>query len=361
LSGDGASYARQQAQAIRLAVAQVNRAGGIDSRRLSVMIRDDHSDPQRGTRLMRQFVGAGHALAVLGPTLSNVAVAADPIANRARTPVLAISNTSPGIVGNCANPCGWVWRNSVGESTTIPDVVDYYVAHARAHSVALIHSGDDLLARNQAKLARAKLHRLGVPVPADVTVPAGASSERLAAAVRRVLADKPAAVFIGSTSDAFMAEVMRDARSGPNAFSGTFLGGDTFNGAAASRAFGRAGKGALSGTGWVADNSFRANQHFVHTYKAAYGTSPGEFAAQAFTGVQILAQAIHRSGIGDHLGEPLAKRRQRLQRAFGDVALTTPLGVFRFNREHDVQQIVWIVASDGAGGHHLVSFCDPTC
>ena len=43
------------------------------------------------------------------------------------------------------------------------------------------------------------------------------------------------------------------------------------------------------------------------------------------------------------------------------VALTTPLGPFRFTAGHDVDQIVWIQEMDGKGASHLVGFCNPRC
>jgi len=76
--------------------------------------------------------------------------------------------------------------------------------------------------------------------------------------------------------------------------------------------------------------------------------------------VMILAQAIER---GDALGGDLSlpQRRAAIQKGLAKVALTTPLGPFRFTRDHDVDQIVWLLESNGEDAHDLVQFCDPTC
>jgi ABC-type branched-subunit amino acid transport system substrate-binding protein len=87
---------------------------------------------------------------------------------------------------------------------------------------------------------------------------------------------------------------------------------------------------------------------------------PDQFAAQAYSGIKILAQAIEREHARDQ-DISIARRRAAIQKGLGKVALITPLGPFRFTREHDVDQIVWIVEANGRGAHRLVQFCDPEC
>jgi branched-chain amino acid transport system substrate-binding protein len=143
-------------------------------------------------------------------------------------------------------------------------------------------------------------------------------------------------------------------------FRGAFLGGSTFNSSSTGTAAGAAGTGALSGSAWYAGNDFPANATFVSDYTRAYGEAPDQFAAQAFTGVEIAAQALTRAGIA-HTTMPLAAQRARIQASLGAVALMTPLGPFRFTSDHDVSQIVWVDAMNGHGGSTLAGFCNPAC
>ena len=45
----------------------------------------------------------------------------------AKTPVLAVSNTGPGIVGDCPYPCEYIFRDSLGEAEAIPANIGEYV------------------------------------------------------------------------------------------------------------------------------------------------------------------------------------------------------------------------------------------
>jgi branched-chain amino acid transport system substrate-binding protein len=358
LTGLGNVYGPQQADAARLAIAQINAAGGVNGAKLRLRLVDDGSDPARGTQGMRDLIERQHVAAVLGPSLSLVAVHADPVADRLRTPVLAVSNTAGGIVGKCDYPCTWIWRDSLGEATAIPAVINAYLARRSASTSAILATGDDVLGEYEADVARSAFASSGVQVLADVRIPPRDVDRRtIGAYVTRALADKPQILFIGTTFGAIAAEAMRIARE--QGFTGAILGGNTLNSATTTRAAGAAGRGARSGAAWYADNDFPANVAFIRAYRDAYHRTPDQFAAQAYAGVQILASAL--SAAGDVSGRPIAEVRQALQDALPDVALTTPLGPFRFTPSHDVAQVVWILAMDGRGGHDLVGFCNPQC
>ena len=352
LTGGGSIYGPQQLRAARLAVAQVNAAGGVHGAPLELVAVDDKSDPDTGATAMRRLIRKDGVVAVLGPSLSLVAVHADPVANRLHTPVLAVSNTADGIVGDCAYPCSWVWRNSLGESVAVPANIDAYVQAQRPGTAAIMATDGDLLGEDEARLADSSFAANHVRVVARLHLPHEGAVESV---VVHALAPKPAVLFIGSTFGAQAAKVIRAARA--HGFRGAILGGNTLNSETTTQLAGPAGKGALSGAAWYSGNDFPANAEFVAAYRQAYLRAPDQFAAQAFVGVQILAAALDQAGAAGSI----AASRRALQRALPNVALTTALGPFRFNADHDVSQIVWVLAMTGSGGHDLVGFCNPEC
>jgi branched-chain amino acid transport system substrate-binding protein len=356
LTGGGDVYGPQQLSAARLAAEQINARGGIGGREMRLVPVDDQSSPDYGRRLMGSLIEKQKVVAVIGPTLSVVAVAADPVANALRTPVLAVSNTAGGIVGRCAYPCSWVWRDSLGEATAVPANISDFLAANHTARAAVLETSPDVLGADEAALAQHSFGAAGVSLAANVVIPNRASA--VPAAVTRVLGSQPDAIFIATTYGAIAAQAMREARA--DGFRGVFLGGSAFNSASTGATAGSASAGALSGSAWYAGNDFPANASFVSTYKDAYGAEPDQFAAQAYTGVEIISQALKHAGVAQ-AAIPLAQERKRLQESLGGVALTTPLGPFRFTRAHDVDQIVWIRAMNGSGGATLAGFCDPGC
>ena len=358
LSGAGASIGAEQVQAMRLAIGEINAAGGIAGAKLDLVVDDSRSDPVHSAVEMRRLIVDDGVLAVLGPTLSIDAVSADPVANQLATPVLAVSNTVPGIVGRCAYPCRWIWRDSLGADRTITANAGYAARQISPVTAALLQAAPDILAASEARIAGAALSSRGVRIVGDVQLTAGAGTAGVAAAVARALRPRPELLFVTASDGRVAAQAIQLARS--QGFRGQILGGDALNATSATLAAGRAGQGVHSGAGWFAGNDFPANSNFVRGFTAAYHTAPDQFAAQAYSGIEILAQAIAR-GNAHRAGLSIARRRSAIQNGLGKVALTTPLGPFRFTGGHDVDQIVWIVAANGRGANDLVQFCNPAC
>jgi branched-chain amino acid transport system substrate-binding protein len=353
--GAGDVYGPQQIKGAELAVDQINAAGGIDGAPLRLVEQNDDSIPANGAVAMRTLIQHDGVVAVLGPTLSQVAYTADPIANELKTPVLGVSNTGTGIVGTCSYPCTWSWRDSLGEAIAVPADVAAYVLDVHPSTAAIVWLKGDLLGIQEAKLAAQSLPANGVRVTANVALPATGG---VTAAVGRALAGSPEALFVGTVSGESAAAVIKAARRA--GFKGTFLGGNTMNSDATAALAGVAGEGARSASAWYRGNDFPANSAFVTAYHQAYGSEPDQFATQAYVGVQIIAAALADARIAGS-GAPIAEQRAMLQRSLPSVTMLTPLGPFRFTSDHDVSQIVWILAMDGRGGHRLAGFCDPGC
>ena len=353
--GSGNVFGPQQLEGAQLAVAQINAAGGVDGAMLRLVEQNDDSDPASGAVAMRTLIQHDGVVAVLGPTLSAVAYKADPIANRLRTPVLGVSNTASGIVGTCAFSCAWSWRDSLGEAIAVPADIEAYSLQAHPSTAAVVVASDDVLGGQEAALAKSSFPANGVRVVGSSSVP---STGSVVAGVRAALAGHPQVLFVATVSGQVAAEVIKAARAA--GFTGTFLGGNTMNSDATARLAGSGGSGARSASAWYRNNDFPANSAFVTAYRQTYGTNPDQFATQAYVGVQILADALQRGRVGGSTA-PIAKQRAMLQQALPNVTLLTPLGPFRFTSDHDVSQIVWVLAMDGHGGHTLAGFCDPGC
>jgi branched-chain amino acid transport system substrate-binding protein len=134
-------------------------------------------------------------------------------------------------------------------------------------------------------------------------------------------------------------------------FRGQILGGNAFNSPTTAATAGPSGKGARSGAAWYLGNSSAVNRAFVAAYKEHYGAYPDQFAALAYTGVQLLARAARSAPLQF---SATADDRLAFKNSLAGVRMTTPLGSFHFTADHDVDQPIWIVSMNGAGGYGLV-------
>src|ERR1700730_13574118 len=112
LTGPGGVYGPQQKNAVELAQQVINGKGGVNGANITFDIRDDGSDKAQSPQQTQTLIQQGQVVAMLGPTLSNSAVAAHPIADNLRTPMLAVSTTGLNIVGNCPYPFDYIFHGS---------------------------------------------------------------------------------------------------------------------------------------------------------------------------------------------------------------------------------------------------------
>ena len=338
-SGDGSAYGPQQVKAAELAIGEINDDDGIDGAELELAQMDDRSDPAVSKQKMADQVDSA-AIAVLGPTFSNSAAEADPVANDAGMTVLAVSNTGPGIVGDCPYPCEYVFRDSLGEEDAIPANIDTLVAAEMPKTAAIVHPADDPFGESTAQIAKDAFDKAGVKVN---------TVARSTAGLLLALNSKPDVFMITASSGAAATDLIKSLRR--NGFRGPILGGNAFNSATSSKIAGADGKGAQSAAAWYAGNESEENQEFIQDYRTAYGEDPDQFAAQAYTGVLLLAEALDDV---DLTYSDTEADRELLAGALPDVQEETPLGSFAFTADHDVNQPIWIVRMNGKGGFDLV-------
>src|SRR5712691_8895490 len=94
LTGAGAVYGPSSKAGIELGVEMVNKRGGVSGAMLNLLpTEDDASDKSQSAQVAQKLVEQDHILALLGPTLSNSAVAVHPEMETLKTPVVAVSNT----------------------------------------------------------------------------------------------------------------------------------------------------------------------------------------------------------------------------------------------------------------------------
>lgn len=352
LTGPGGVYGPQQKNAVQLAQDVVNQAGGVNGAKLAFDIQDDASDKSQSAQVTQRLIQDGQVDALLGPTLSNSAVAAHPIANSAHTPMLAVSTTGLNIVGTCPYPCDYVFRDSLGEADAIPTNIRAYADKAHPKTAVLLYPNDDKFSSDGAQVVQNNVGASNIKLLESIQFTKAEAD--LSPYVTRAVAQHPDVVFITSLGD-IPSKIMIEARA--QGFTGQFLGGNGFNTAAVSKASGDAGKGAQSASAWYIGNDFKTNADFVKAYHDRFNADPDQFAAQAYTGVLILADAAKRA---DLTFTDVGGDRTKLRAALEKTNIETPLGPFQFNSNHDVHQTIWVIAMDGKGGFTLVSSVKPT-
>ncbi len=356
LTGAGGVYGPSSKKGADLAVETINNSGGVNGAKIALDTRDDGSDKAQSAQVAQTLIQQGNLLALVGPTLSNSAVAVHPLAESFKIPILAVSTTGINIVPNCnapsTVPCRYVFRDSLGEETAIPTNIKIYAAKAHPKTGVLMVANDDKFSRDGGTIVTNTVAQYGITL-LD-TVQFSKTTADFATPVTKALAKKPDVMFITSLGG-IPATIMIEARK--QGFTGQFLGGNGFNTAKVSKQAGPAGQGAESGSAWYIDNTFPSNAEFVSAYRTKYSSDPDQFAAQGYAAILILADAAKRANL---TFSDVAGDRSKLRDAMETVNIQTPLGPFQFTSTHDVKQTVWVVLMDGKGGFNLLASVNPS-
>ena len=350
ITGAGGVYGPQSRDGMMLAVDQINKAGGVNGAQISLTVRDDASLQTQSAQVAQTMIQGDQDLALLGPTLSNSAVAVHPLAESLKTPILAVSTTGINIVPDCNFPstvaCKYVFRDSLGEETAIPDNIQSYAADAHPSTAVLLVAQDDKFSSDGGLIVQNNVAKYGINLLK--TIKFNKAEADLSPYVTQAVQLHPDVIFITSLGG-IPANIMTEARK--QGWQGQFLGGNGFNTATVSKNAGASGLGARSASAWYLGNTFPSNADFVTAFKAAYNHDPDQFAAQGYAGIKIIADAAQRANL---TFSDIAGDRDKLRAAMETVNIQTPLGPFQFTSTHDVKQTVWIIKMDGQGGFTLV-------
>jgi branched-chain amino acid transport system substrate-binding protein len=350
ITGAGGVYGPQSRDGMKLAEKQINAAGGVNGSKIQLTINDDASDKAQASQLAQKLIQQEQDLALLGPTLSNSAVGAHPLAEGLKTPILAVSTTGIHIVPDCnfpaTAPCKYVFRDSLGEETAIPANIKSYTEDSHPKTGVLLVAQDDKFSSDGGQIVQNTVAQYKINLLK--TIKFNKAEADLSPYVTQAVQLKPDVIFITSLGG-IPAKVMTEARK--QNWNGQFLGGNGFNTSTVSTQAGASGKGARSASAWYLGNTFPSNADFVAAFKAEYSKDPDQFAAQGYTAIKILADSAGRANLSF---SDLAGDRDKLRAAMETVDIQTPLGPFQFTASHDVKQTVWIIAMNGSGGFTLV-------
>jgi branched-chain amino acid transport system substrate-binding protein len=318
LTGPAASYGAQQRAGIQAALDDVNQGGGV---KLTVLIEDDASTKEQGITVFQKFINRDKVSAIIGPTLSNTASAADPLAQQAKVPVLGISNTAATGITDIGN---YIWRDSLTEAQVIPGAFKKAKEKLQFKTAGVLYGNDDVFTKAGYDVMQKALADQGVKVVGTQTF---AKPDRdYNAQLTELIAAKPDVLVVSALADN-AASIVAQARQ--RGWTGPILGGNGFNSPAFIKNAGAAAESVMVGTSWNSLSQDPPNQKFLAAMKKA-GVNPDQFSAQAYTGVIILAEAIHQSG-----GKT---GREDIEAGLGKVKdLETPLGKFSFTPGRDAQ------------------------
>src|SRR5437016_11140497 len=167
LSGTGATAGTNFDNGVKLAVKEINAAGGILGRKIEYTSMDTQSAPQTAKALAQKAVDDG-AYVVMGPVFSGSFVVSMAETKRAEIP--NFTGGEAAAITQQGNP--YIFRTSFTQATAMPKVARYLKDALSAKTVAMIWVNNDFGKGGRDVFMKA-IEPLGIKVVADIATDPG--------------------------------------------------------------------------------------------------------------------------------------------------------------------------------------------
>ncbi|GAA0516784.1 ABC transporter substrate-binding protein [Deinococcus depolymerans] len=328
---------QEQVIGAKFAEKFLNGRGGINGTPFKLVFQDTGGDEAGAINAFQNLITKDRVLGIVGPTLSQQAFASDPIAERARVPVLGPSNTAKGIpqIGN------FIARVSAPVSVVAPNAVRQALKlDPKIKEVAVLYAQNDAFSTSETGTFQQTAKDQGLTV---ATVQKFQTTDTdFTTQVTAVLNAKVDLVIIsGLAADG--GNLVKQLRQ--LGYKGLIIGGNGLNTSNMFPVCQKLCDGVIIAQAYSPAQPSAANQVFVKEYTAQYKKAPPQFAAQAYAGVQVMVEALKVIDRKKKLNTwDLDDLRAELNKQILLGKYNTPLGPIAFDKEGEVIQKEFYVA-----------------
>ena len=292
MSGRDASFGQASATGAKLAVEEINAAGGVLGRPLELLIEDNRSIAGESATAVKKLISRDHVAALIGECVSARTLEAAPVAQTAGIPLVTPASTNPRVTtaGDC------IFRMCFADPFQGEVLATFAYRRLGLHRAALMLDNSAPYAVGLTEAFVRTFTALGGEIVARQQYTGGEKDFR--AQLTAIKAARPDFLFL----PAYWAEAGLAARQARGlGFNAPFLGGDAYEAPQFLDIGGPALEGTYYSTHYSPENADPAVQSFVSRYRVLHGSVPNGLSALSYDAVHLLADAIRRAGSTDRV------------------------------------------------------------
>jgi branched-chain amino acid transport system substrate-binding protein len=285
LSGTGATPGTNFDNGVKLAVKEINAAGGILGRKIDYQSQDTQTNPGVAKAVAQKAVDQ-KAYVVLGPVHSG-----SMIVSMGETRQAEITNFTGGeaaVITKQNNP--YVFRTSFTQSSSMPKVARYIKDQLKAGTVAITFTNNDFGKGGRDEMQKA-LAAQGIKVVADVSTDPGQID--MSSAVLQIKQANPDVLFAYLTEEEG-ARLLRELKK--QGFNKPIVGETTIIGQKVIELAGDAAEGVLGHVGLTADAPQPTVKAFDQKYLAEYKQRSDHNGMKGYSAVYVIKAATEKVG-----------------------------------------------------------------
>lgn len=296
----------------KLAVAEINKNGGLFGRKLQLLASDDKSDPGTAIRLYTKLITQDRVDLLIGPYSSPISQAIVPLVEKFQFATVFDEASAPTIFDGTK----YAIQGQVSAYQYLPYIIDIAKKHGYK---TMAEVGQYTIATQQiCEGVNRAAEQAGIKIVYKQSYPKGETD--FSSPVLRLKAAHPDIVLgCAYLPDSIpIAKEMHRQGLAPKMFVESIgPAEDEFE-----KSLGGVADGVIGSTSWWPTLPTQGNKQFISGYKQMFGKAPDYEAADAYAGLKVLARAAEQAGSLDN-----AKINQEIHSQTYD----TVLGTFKVN------------------------------
>ena len=285
LSGTGVTSGTNFNDGVKLAMKEINAAGGILGRKIEYIANDTQSQPQVAKALAVKAIDDG-AYVVMGPVFSGSILVS--MAETRRAGVPNFTGGEAAAITQQGNP--FIFRTSFTQASAIPKVARYLKDQVKANNVAMIWVNNDFGKGGRDVFMKAA-EAQGIKVVADISTDPGQLD--FSAAVLKASQANADALFVYSNEEE-SARILRELRK--QGYAKPVVGETVLTSQKVIELAGDAANGAVAHVGLTADAPDPGIKAFAAKFQKEYNYKPDHNGLKGYTAMYVVKAVTEKVG-----------------------------------------------------------------
>lgn len=289
LTGDIAVYGVAASNGEKLAIDEINKAGGLLGKQIEFIVLDEKGDVNEAVNAYNKLVDQEKVIAILGDVTSKPTISVAQLAAKTGIPVVTPTATALDVTKQGAN----VFRACYIDPFQGEIMAQFAKENLKATKVAVIYNSGDDYSNGLKASFEAKAAALGLTVAAEESYSKGDTDFK--AQLTKIAASGAEALFVPDYYNT-VALIANQAKS--TGLGMPLLGVDGWDGVLTA-AKPEDVEGYYFANHYSTEDTDPKVQNFLKSYEAAYKETPNALAALGYDAAYIMAEAIKTAGSTD--------------------------------------------------------------
>ena len=283
MTGGEATFGQATDEGVRLAVEEVNAAGGIRGKKIKLVTMDDQGKAEDAASVVTRLIEQEKAVALLGEVASSRSLAAAPIAQNKKIPMVSPSSTNPKVteVGD------YIFRTCFIDPFQGTVMAKFAVENLKLKKVAILRDVKSDYSVGLADYFIQKFKELGGEIVADTSYQSGDVDFK--AQLTSLKGSNPEGLFIPG----YYTEVGLIARQARElGIKAKLMGGDGWDSPKLSEIGGASVDGSVFSNHYSNETTDPVAVEFMSKFKARYNKMPDGLSAAGYDAAKVLLKAM---------------------------------------------------------------------